>query len=206
MENNQIELIILAIIVIIYTGFQILNPTFRVRNQIALFGEFPYWRDIDTYKGVITVSAHNGYKNNPDSVKVWEFNVKEKTATFYANLTEGQQVSFEGSLEEGMKRILKNGWNNFFVLLWGIFKKFMTGIAMLTSGLGFLITFICTAIFLQTKDFDRVNAKLCNDYPFWYQYTGESTINQGILVFVLFLALCTCLIVGMKSYYALGKS
>jgi hypothetical protein len=205
MEKNQIEFIILAIIVIIYLGFQIFNPTNRVRNQIALFGEFPDWRNIDTYKGVITVSAHMGYKNNPDSVKVWEFNVKEKTATFYTNLTEGQEVTFEGNLKEGMSRVLKNGWSNFFVLLWSIFKTFATGLIMIASGLGFLISSFYLYIFLETKNFDRVNAKLFNNYPFWYEYTGESKINQIILLIVLSLALFTCIIAGMKSYYALEK-
>ena len=137
---------------------------------------------------------------------VWEFNVREKKATFYTNYTDGQRTSFEGSLEEGMEKILKNRWNNFFVLAWGVTKKFMAGLIMIASGLGFLVTTLFIGIYLQTKDFDRVDAKLFNDYPFWYEYTGESTINQSILVFVLFLALCTCLIVGMKSYYKLGKN
>ncbi|MEY2671743.1 MAG: hypothetical protein RL687_160 [Candidatus Parcubacteria bacterium] len=90
-------------------------------SKLSMYGKFGDWRRIECYGSVISVSLPYGNCNHPDSVDVWEFDVKNQTANFYRNTDNGQWPSFNGDLKTGTAMVLEP--KNFIYVLWALFKK-----------------------------------------------------------------------------------
>lgn len=74
--------------------------------KISSMGKLPYWREIDwnIWKNKIHITAHHGYRNHPDSVENWNFDIKNDKASYYKNTDFGKINNFEGSVSEVLDR------------------------------------------------------------------------------------------------------
>lgn len=166
----------------------VFNPILKVEKQLKFFGSFPYWRSIDSSNGVVSVSAHHGYKESPEYVDLWEFDVRNKTSKFYQNTDNGQKVSFEGTLEDGLNRILSK--KNLLPLLYVSFKKFFQSIALVLSGVGALISFgYLFSFFNDLENFDPSRVLYSVDIPWWYKITGDSIFYKSGIGIALFVSM-----------------
>jgi len=80
------------------------SKTQKTYRRLKRRGEFEYWKNFHVKKGHISVSAHHGYKDNPDSVEIYDFDILNDQSSHYRNTDNGVMPFFSGTLKEGLDK------------------------------------------------------------------------------------------------------
>lgn len=114
-EDDEVALFILIVMILslaIFIGIAaglpnlILSMTKESRLWKKLKKSFPKFAKASIKRGELRVHWFEGYRESPDVVHNYVFDFKNDTARFHDSLSEKDRVWFEGTVNEGVAKLL----------------------------------------------------------------------------------------------------